>query len=250
MLFGFVAEFVWTVPVALLLAASLYLLKRHSTSSRPLLAWTVSILLTIIYAFALSYLGGTSVLNLPLPLLPFLLTIAAFLVWLLGSRQRWVLPLGIIVTVWMGTLTYNHLATSQDACRLVIIQQTALATSGRSAHDADLSLLTPEERRLAEQANINSGALEPIRTLEWGEHPQRTAIFIIHSNVIRPVDLPLPKRGIALYIQQTDGTWRTETTSAIMSSNSIQLSPSNGGTAFRATGVYGTNGTEVSLPIQ
>jgi hypothetical protein len=250
---GLIIELLWTLPIA-----GLIILMRKKFPKLKNLAWagTIGTAIGTLYAVALSFLVGPSILAVDVPFLPLAMTVGATVGTAAFSREarttsrRWSIALCLvfILVIWTGFYAAHASLARRESFRLIVIK---LASDSQPLHwlqNGDSISLDDTEKRAIEEAtrSVRSGALIPLSFLKVGKEARVTAVLVMVRDVSDSVRLPRPGRGLVTYVQEQDGSWQGRDANA--KGNAILLSPAeNGHTLIKVESALGAIGTEVGV---
>ena len=250
MMLGLLVEALWTLPVI-----GLMLLMRKKLAKHP--AWRVLVGagMGALYAVALSFLVGTSILMAYVPFFPLAMTVGTAVGAApsfgadMRTSRRWsvALCLVLICAIWAAFYVASASLEKRESFRLVVIK---LASDSQPLHwvqDGGSISLSSAEKHAIEEAtrSVHSGALVPLTYFERGHGARATVVLVMSHDISGLVRLPKPARGLITYVQKLDGSWQDANVN--VKGYAVVLSPENSHTQITVESALGTTGTDVSV---
>ena len=200
------------------------------------------------------------VTTVPIPLLPFMGTIGATLGLLRGvaswRRSKVRLNISIFLAllgfIWISYFALRgHMDSAAGSFRIVVVRRNpSLESFHWDESDNWVSLSGAERKRVQESlGKTGTGILLPLTSLNVGERSKRTAILVMSRDASKRIQFPMPDRGVAVFIQNQDGTWREDLGGAHLGMNALSVLPAPGGdfTRLEVEGPFGTQSSEVAI---
>jgi hypothetical protein len=249
-------ELMWSLPVVALTIAMKHILRNISPAKRIPLVIGFGVAIGVLYSLGISGLAGPMVSGATIPLLPFMTTIGAIVGFLevarIGRIQLHVYGLvALIAVIWGGYFALADMLASSNAVSVVIVKRVPTSGSARWDVDEQSIVLTEDERtRIQEQlGSDDAGILRPVLSFSEGEHPHVTVIAVMIKDVSSVVRLPIPHSGLAVFVQNQDGTWREDLHATHPSKNKLNLFPiaENNHTRVEIENSFDTQSSEVSI---
>jgi hypothetical protein len=258
-LLSLTVELIWSLPLIVLSVLVSQTLFKITQTARPTLGVMSGTGLGILYAVAISLFAGPMVTAVAIPLLPFMATVGA-LAGLLSNTEnlrqaikppRVYVFLGGALFLWIGFFALRDSITSSNSYRVVVVKRNTLSESLQWDTSGGSINLSEVERKRVQEAigSIDGGLLTPVLSLNSDEHPHRTVIIVMISDVSKPIHFTMPDSGVVIFIQDQDGTWREDRCGAQPGRNDLTLVPVSGSnvTRIQVAGPFGTQSSEVSI---
>ena len=253
-------EIAWSLPLIALSVFALVLLSRLTPPVRVVLSLLLGAGLGIAYAVAISFIAGPMVTAVPIPLLPFMGTIGATVGSLRGvgnwRRSMVRLNISIFLTligfIWISYFALrNYMDSVAGSFRIVVVRrEPSLEPLHWDESDDWVSLSHAERKRVQESlGNTGTGILMPLTSLNVGAPSKGAAILVMLRDASQRIQFPMPDRGIAVFIQNQDGTWREDLGGAHFGMNNLGVLPAPGSdfTRLEIEGPFGTQSSEIGV---
>ena len=246
-------ELLWALPVV----GFIFLLRLKLVRWRESI-WVVLIGASIgaLYAYVIALLAGPAVQAPALPFLPVAMTCGA-----VGG----VIPLGrnglasrkhsmfvcfaLVLTLWIAFFKARVYFQKKESFRLVVIKLSPEPKPLHWAKGTSFISLKREEIEEAEKATgtASLGVMMPVDLFTVGPDANATVILVMQRDVSDRIRLPMPDRGLVVYVQNADGSWQNRASD--VNSHSLVLSPTEGTgfTRIEIEDALGSTATEVRL---